>query len=135
MKTPLRVATFLLVFVLLISSVPIAKATEIQPRFTYVNSISTSLTFDVGGNAICNGKVIANTPKTVKIVCKLQKYVNDSWVTLKQWNKEGTAQTNISATYAVTSGSVYRIYTIGIVLDSYGNELETVTITEAAFYP
>lgn len=135
MKKILRIPAFWLVFILLISTVPITTASEIQPRFTYVNDLTTSISIDSNGNAICKGKVITTTPTTVKIVCKLQKYVNQSWVTLTQWSKEGTSQANISATYAVTSGSVYRVYTVGIVLDSIGNELETATLADAEYYP
>ena len=134
MKKQFRLLSLILAVILCVSALPTARASEIQPRYTYINTLATSITFDEDGYAVCYGKVIAMAVTPVKVVCKLQKYVNGAWLTLKTWTDTGTAMACVSEKYRVASGSIYRVYTTGYILDSNGYVLESDYLVDTKLY-
>lgn len=129
MKKLLRILSLFLTVTLLLSTVPVATASEIQPRFTYIDDFRVTISCD-NTAVIWKGRVVCTRASTVKIICKFQKYVNDSWVTLAVETDDGYPEAFVSSTYSVTAGYTYRIHATAIVMDSDGQTIETQVLTE-----
>lgn len=130
MKKSLRVLSLFWAIVLLLSIVPIATASEMQPRFTYIDDFRVSMSYE-NSTVICKGRVVCPSVSTVKIICKFQKFVNNSWVTLNVETESGYPQAFVSASYNVASGCTYRIHATAIVMDSNGQVIESRVLTES----
>lgn len=134
MRKRRRVPALMLALFLFLSNCPVASATEVQPRFTYLIDIATSITFNANEEAVCKAKATTISDYRVKVVCKLQKYSSDSWVTLAQWSDEGNYLAYIQGTRGVEPGNVYRVYTVAMILDDNGAVLERFTLTDTERY-
>lgn len=130
MRKKLRVPALMLALFLFLSNCPVASATEVQPRFTYLNDIATSITFNANEEAVCKAKVTTISDYKVRVVCRFQKYTSDSWVTLAQWSDEGNYLAYIQGNHGVEPGNVYRVYTIAMILGDDGTVLERFTLTD-----
>ena len=120
---------------LFITPVFAAQSTDIFPRYDYLSTYTASLSVDSSNDsANCTGKVIANGTLNISITCKLQRLVNNDWVTVHNWTEASSGIVWIDRTYPVTFGYRYRFtYTATISNDS-GNVLETVSKSSYANY-
>ena len=134
MKKRLRSIAWTLALFMALLSIPMAHATEVQPRFTYLNNISTSITFNANEDAVCKAKVTTITDYRVRVVFKLQKFTADSWVTLALWSDEANYVAHIQGNYGVEPGNVYRVYTVAMILDDDGTVLESTIVTDTKRY-
>lgn len=84
---------------------------EIKPYYTYISSISTSLSID-NGNAICLGGLTLRSDLSVSSTITLQRSSNGtSWTDVKSWSKEftGIGAHSFEKEYNVSSGYYYRV--------------------------
>lgn len=122
---------------LLGTAMPIAAADEsstVQPRYTYIMDVSAGIEVSNLGVAFCNGTLTVKEYLPVKIVIRLQELDVSNWMTIKQWEISGTGGVNATKSYAVYSGSSYRVHVTAYVYDAEGNILESDTVAQYIDY-
>lgn len=129
MKKALRILSLFFALSLFLSMVPIATASEIQPRFTYISDFRVSMSYE-NSAVTCKGRVVCPSSSTVKIICLFQKFENNSWVTKHVATDDGHPEAFVSFTKDATLGSTYRIHATATVMDSDGQIIERQVITE-----
>lgn len=117
-----------LVILLLTNSVVASGNSTVQPRYTYMNSVSASLTINESkGEATCVAAATAWTCSSVKITCLLQRYQNGGWQTIKTWSDTDSDIVTVDNTWIIEQGYKYRLRAVGYALDSSNTVLESVT--------
>lgn len=106
----------------------------VQPRWSYLNSVTAYLNINFLGIATCEGTATARVGETVEVTVRLQQLKDTGWATIKTWTSTGTGTAAASGNYAVYSGYTYRTSVTGYVYDSDGNLLETGTATDTFEY-
>ena len=107
-----------------------AGGTEIQPYYTYTESVNTMLKIS-NGTATCVSSILGKTGTTkVKITMTLEKKVLFWWSEKETWtqtfnSKNGT----LSKTYSVADSGTYRITAEYVAYSSSGSE--TINDTSA----
>lgn len=96
----------------------------VQPRYTYIVEVRAELQVTYLGVACCSGAFITRTNNPVKLVIRLQELDGSNWMTIKKWEITGTSAVTDTKSYAVYSGSHYRVKVTGYVYDEDGNLLE-----------
>lgn len=136
MKKTLSV--ILVVLLLLSATVPASGTTPeaVTPRYTHTASISASLpTIDpTWGIATCTSAITASYYLPVKVLCELQRYTSEGWVTIKSWEATGTMQAAVQGKYALYTHYWYRVKTTGYVYSDDNVLLETTTVTSPEQY-
>lgn len=120
-------AIILVCCMLLGAATPIAAmdaGSAIQPRFTYIDEVSATIIISNLGVAHCDGLIATRTLNPVKLVIRLQELDGSNWMTIKKWEITGTSAVTDTKSYAVYSGSHYRVKVTGYVYDEDGNLLE-----------
>lgn len=101
----------------------------VQPRYTYIDSASASLSINTStGIATCKSELMTTSSIRVRLVMYLQMYQNSKWETVMTWENTGTQFASLSKTRSITVGNTYRTYAVGYVLDANGVILEVSTI-------
>ena len=121
-----RIISFVLVFLLLLSSV--SAANEVQPRYEKMDGLAANL---IGvswlGKVTCVGLVtLWDTTCTASLTVELQRSPNgtSSWDTIKSWNQSGDYDIIIEEDWYVTSGYYYRVAAVAIIYDANGAYVE-----------
>ena len=136
-----RIIAILLIIVLFVPLSVLSVTAEgntptISPRYTYFQVVQTELTIDeTTGQAYCMGQCAILGSYVVETKCTLQIYTNAKWYDLKTWTSSGIRAAHVGAYWTVSSGYVYRVYSVFRVFDSYGNVLEEVTSSDSYVYP
>lgn len=88
-----KVFSLLLATLLLLSSsfpvnaiAPELSVVSVQPRWTYLHTVTASLEINLLGVAKCKGTAVSGSVKDVKITVRLQQETATGWSTLKTWD-------------------------------------------------
>lgn len=109
------------------TSAAAAETSEIQPRFDYINAITSELSIEIETHvATCYAKIIVNGNYNIAADCKLQKLENNAWVTVHSWTESGSRILSFTEYVTVASGYRYRFTFTTTISDSTGTTLETV---------
>lgn len=116
-----------------------SEVTEITPRYTYLNSISATLTKKSLGFVLCESTYTCiASGYTFILTCTLQRTdENSGWSNYKTTSETFTTRGSnvISKTWFAPSGYTYRTYTkIQIKSNSTGSIVETATVTSPLLY-
>lgn len=128
-----RILSLILVMVFFLGFAVPAFAAEsesaVSPRYTYIARLSSGLDISNLGIASCGSSCwVPNVGTgTVKFYCRLQRYENSTWKTVKTWSKTGGTSCVVSESYAVSSGYKYRLRNTCSVYSSAGVLLESGT--------
>lgn len=136
-----RVYSFILAFVLLSLMVTPCLAVEqdtaaVTPRYAFIAANSVSFSINENTN-VTTSHVYCCTYNgyEVQIVCKLQRYNNSKWNTIKTWTASGMEDASLTKNWAVASGYTYRAYATFYIYDSSGSLVETATNSKSAYFP
>ena len=122
-----KILLFSLTVALLTTSVAASGNSAVQPRHTYINTVSASLTVnETTGTATCVATASAFTTPYVKVLCYLQRYQNGGWQTVKTWSNIDSITAVVDETWHVEYGYTYRVRVVGQALDSSYTILESV---------
>lgn len=134
MQKTVRIICIILCCVMLFqSSVSATSDVSIQPRFTYVNTFSSSISVDEEDCiAMCESKITANGNLSISATCKLQRLVNGVWITIASWSSSKYCVLYMSKSVPVESGYRYRLWVSGTISDSNGSTLEE--ISKSSYY-
>ena len=128
----------LLFFALLVAGTMVfpanASKNEVQPRWTYLNSVSASLQIDGLGIATCSGQAMVTSSNRITVYITLQQYTDSGWVTLRSWSATGKTTTMAGGQYAVARGYTYRVNVFAYVYDSRGNIIETGSTSQTRVF-
>lgn len=132
----------LLLAVVLLASVAIpayaTPATEsesvIQPRWSYLDTVTAYLDINTLGIATCRGTATAHVLWDVKVTVRLQQLTDTGWYTVKSWSATELATTSVSGKYAVYSGYTYRTTVTAYVYDENGSLVETGSASDTFVY-
>lgn len=134
-----KAISLIFVAVLLIGlAMPAFAATDtgIQPRYTYIQSVSTNISINQStGTASCNGYISAKSSIPVKIHVQLQVKENGIWRTLCTRIANGTEETYVSFQYTVEKGYEYKVVTNAYAYNAQGTLVESTIYTDFASYP
>ena len=117
-----RILSLALVLVLVLGfAVPVFAAeseSAVSPRYTYIGSLSAALEISKLGVASCGGSCWVPNADRVVFTCRLQRYEDSAWKTVKTWTASSVPTSTISKAYAVSSGYTYRVRTTCAVYNS-----------------
>jgi hypothetical protein len=134
MKRKIIVFIALVLVLTIITPLRNANASEINPRWTYIRSMTAGLDVSILGIATCNGQFAAYENVPVEIIMHLKQLKNGSWGTLRTWSTTGTCALNVEKQYAVEHGYTYKVVVTGYVYDANGNILETASASKSFVY-
>lgn len=123
----LSIPMFLLVTVLM-SSVIVAHASEITPRYvnyTGILVLTSGVDVSTTGKATGEGSVKLRDGYTADLVVELKQDGN----TIKTWTDSGSGRVCTGGIYYVASGHEYTVTTTATVYDEDGNFVESVSKT------
>lgn len=136
-----KVFSLLLAALLLLSSTfpvnavaPEQSITAVQPRWTYLHTITAFIDINFLGVATCEGTAVSRVVKDVKVVVRLQQETDTGWSTLKTWTDTGAGSAVASGSYAVARGYTYRTVSSVYVYDDNGNIIETGSASDTFYY-
>lgn len=131
-----RLFCFFLILAMLSLMILPAAASEasIQPRWTYLNSVSASLDINWLGVASCSGQALVRSSDKIEVVVILQQYSSTGWVTINSWSSTGTTTTRASGQYAVARGYTYQVNVVAYVYDSNGNIIESGSASQSRVF-
>lgn len=113
--------SLLLLMGILTSSLLAAHAEGIEPRYTGISSLSSSLNISSTGAAKCNGNVTVRNGYTADLTVSLKQ----DGTTIKSWSESDlTGIAGITHTYYVASGHEYIVKTSVTVYNSDGKIVE-----------
>lgn len=137
-----RTISLLLAVVMLCSFSSYASAeeqreTSIMPRYTHIAATLVDLSINETTNVSTNEAYFFSYDDTLElqIECKLQRYNNSKWNTVKTWTASGMGEAEVYKYWAVPSGYTYRDYVTFKVYDSNGNLVESVTRSDSYSFP
>jgi hypothetical protein len=108
-----------------------AGGTEIQPYYTYTESVNTMLKIS-NGTATCVSSILGKTGTTkVKITMTLEKKVLFWWSEKETWTQTfNSSRGTLSKTYSGADSGTYRITAEYIAYGSSGSEIINDTSAE-----
>ncbi len=118
-KKVLSVLSFCLLMSLL--TVTLTTAHAIEPKYTGVSRISSTLNISGFGGASCRGQAILRSGYTADLTVELKQ----DGKTIKTWAESGSGVITVSGTYYVMSGHDYVVTTTVTVYDRSGNWVES----------
>ena len=103
--------------------------TSIQPRFTYISSVSVGLGIDLDGKAFCDtGVTLHESTHDGRIDMKLQRYKNNDWQNVKSWTiTDDGPDVDLTEYWYVVPGYDYRVVSDVYVLNASGRIIEITT--------
>ena len=107
---------------------------EIQPRWSYLNSVAADLDINWLGVATCTGSAVARDSVTIELCIYLQQRTQSGWETLRTWTSTGEVSSGVQGQYAVYKGFTYRVIVSAVVYDIQGNILETGSASDLFIY-
>ena len=111
-----------------------ASQNSVQPRWTYLDSVSAALDINALGIASCGGRALAYSSNRIAIYVTLQQYTDSGWVTIRSWSATATTATQVSGQYAVARGYTYRVNVTAYVYDGRGNIIETGSTSKTCVF-
>lgn len=126
--------TICLMSAMAIPATAISPPTTVQPRWTYLDTVTSYLNINYLGIATCEGSATAGALVTVEVTVRLQQLKDTGWATIKTWTSTGTGTASASGNYAVYRGYTYRTSVTSYVYDANGNLIETGTSTDTFEY-
>lgn len=120
MKKHIRSAISLL-FALGVLMASFATAQAVEPRYTGVAQIYSTLNISNSGAASCSGKVVLRSGYTADLTVELKQ----DGETIKTWTNSGSGTVTAGGTYYVESGHGYIVTTTATVYDSNDNVIES----------
>lgn len=120
-KTIRSAITMLLLVGIFAANLVSAHAIQIQPRYTGISDMFSSLTVSSSGAAKCTGSVEVRSGYTVNLTVELKQ----DGTSIKEWTSSGSGTVSAGGTYYVKSGHDYVVTTTAEVCDSKGNVIET----------
>lgn len=111
--------------------------TPIMPRYTYIAATAVGIYIDENTN-VSNSQAFFYTYDSsleCQVECKLQRYNNSKWNTVKTWTASGYGEAEVCKDWAVPSGYNYRAYATFKVYDSNGNLIESVSRYDTQNFP
>ena len=137
-----RIVSLFLAIVLSLSFAVSATATQVEqtpimPRYTYIASTVVDINIDESTNITTNDAYFLtyDSEQEVQVVCKLQRYNNSKWNTVKTWTASGYGFASVHKTWAVPSGYTYRTYATFNVYDTNGNVIESISRSDSQYFP
>ena len=108
--------------------------TIVQPRWTYLQTVTASLNINLLGVATCDGTGTSRVIKDVKIIVRLQQETDTGWSTLKTWTATASGAVGAGGSHAVAKGYNYRTVSSVYVYDDDGNIIETGSASDTFYY-
>lgn len=119
MKKHIRSAISLVLLLgVLVASLATAQAVE--PRYTGVSQITSSLTISTNGLASCSGEAKLYSGYTASVKLELKQ----DGTTIKTWTNSGSGIVRVNGTHYVESGHNYTVKTTATVYDSNGQVVD-----------
>lgn len=118
-----------LVLLLMLCMFSVASAIEIIPMWTLINSVANSLYIDSNGLATLHADISARRFIVQRIIISnyLQRFENNSWVTIKSWADEYIGDwASWTKQYYVGKGYTYRLVTYFNVTDGVNWEMTSL---------
>ena len=113
--------SLLLLMGILTSSLLTAHAEDIEPRYTGISGLSSSIDISSSGGAECSGTVTVRSGYTADLTVSLKQ----DGTTIKSWTETGlTGIAGISHIYYVPTGHEYYVKTSVTVYNSDGKIVE-----------
>lgn len=98
---------------ILMANVVTAQTLQVEPRYTGVSSITSTLTISSSGGAKCSGRVLVRDGYTVDLTVELKQ----DGRTIKTWTSSGDGVVSAGGTYYVMSGHDYIVTTTAEVYE------------------
>lgn len=98
-----------------------ATVQAVEPRYTGVTQISSTLNISNSGAASCSGKVKLRNGYTADLTVELKQ----DGETIKTWTSSGSGTVTAGGTYYVMSGHDYIVTTTATVYDSNNKLVES----------
>ena len=111
-----------------------ASQTAVQPRWTYLDSVSAVLQINGLGIASCSGQAAVNSSNKISVYVTLQQYTDSGWITIRSWSATGISATLASGQYAVARGYTYRVNVVAYVYDGRGNIIESGSTSQTRVF-
>ena len=111
-----------------------ASQATVQPRWTYLDSVSAVLQINGLGIATCSGQAAVSSTNRIAVYVTLQQYTDSGWVTIRSWSATGKTTTMAGGQYAVARGYTYRVNVFAYVYDSRGNIIETGSTSQTRVF-
>lgn len=96
---------------------------ELSPTFIALESHKCDLKIN-NNVATSNSSAMCSDGYTVRITVYLQRYINNSWTTIDNWNGYKDIYSFVNETSAVSSGYKYRVKSVATVYDKNNNVIE-----------
>ncbi len=126
MKRSIRTAAALLLLLGALTA-NLAAAQAVEPRYTGISMLTSSLNISSSGGASCKGTVTLKSGYTANLTVELQK----DGTTIKTWTNSGNGTLTAGSTYYVPSGHTYVVVTTATVYDSNSNVVESPSMNSA----
>lgn len=111
-------------------------ASGITPRYAYIAVTAVDLAINESTNVTTNYLYCCTYDYyEIQAVCKLQRYNNSKWNTVKTWNVSGMEEVTLNKNWAVPSGYTYRTYVTFYVYDTNGFLIETASTSDSVYFP
>lgn len=124
MKRSIRTAAALLLLLGTLTAT-LTAAQAVEPRFTGISTLTSTLNISSSGAASCSGSVRLYSGYTANLTVELQK----DGSTIKTWTNSGSGKITAGGTYYVPSGHDYVVVTTATVYDSNSVEVESPSAT------
>lgn len=107
----------------------------VSPRYVNIRAFTASIDISSSGKAECYTYIkTANSSYSITVNMVLQRYVNDSWTTVKSWTSSGTGSLIMDKSYYITGDYYYRTGAAATIRDENGAFIETATIASQSCY-
>lgn len=99
---------------------------SLDPRFSYMSRIASSLSVNSLGRASCTGTFTTYDEYDSTITMTLQQFKDGKWSSIKEWSEDysGSGIKALDKGYYVASGYRYRVVTVVQIWGTDGKELE-----------
>lgn len=108
-----------LFFALAVLTASLVTAHAVEPRYTGIYYMYSTLTISSAGEATCTGKVTLRNGYTAKLTVELKQDGN----VIKTWTASGSGNVSGGGTYYVTTGHEYVVTTTAKIYDANNNKL------------
>ena len=102
-------------------------ASQIQPAYVGVTSISPKLSINTSGAATCVNVIKVKTGYSVSAILELQHQEGSKWILNQSWKASGTSMVRFDKKYYVNNGYNYRLKSVVTVYGANGSVAEVVT--------
>lgn len=123
MKKLSILSIFFIMVIVFTASLNLVEGYEFSPTFIALESHKCDLSIE-NGSAKANGSAMCSDGYTVRITVYLQRYTNNSWITIDNWTGDKDIYSFVNETSTVSSGYKYRTKSIATVYDNNNNVIE-----------